>query len=166
MTFGVVIAAIVAIGLVAAIMISRLEAGTGRITSHHQDKKGTPRGPLEEIKSNASVTENLESLALTGNADEKSESPALSKSAEVSEHDTVAIIPERPSASYGLVYVIYLIGFLGFFGSLFVAVDLKSGAIVGYGFGCMIGCFATGRVLALLEEINDQLYNRRMSESP
>ena len=89
MTFGVVIAAIVAIGLVAAIMISRLEAGTGRITSHHQDKKGTPRGPLEEIKSNASVTENLESLALTGNADEKSESPALSKSAEVSEHDAL-----------------------------------------------------------------------------
>ena len=89
MTFGVLIAAIVAIGLVAAIMISRLEAGTGMITSHHQDKKGTPRGPLEEIKSNASVTENSESLALTGKADEKSESPALSKSAEVSEHDAL-----------------------------------------------------------------------------
>ena len=72
----------------------------------------------------------------------------------------------RPSAFYGLVYLIYFIGIIGFFGWIIAAIDLESWAIFGYGFGCMIGCLATGRVLALLEEINDELYRKRMSESP
>ena len=60
----------------------------------------------------------------------------------------------------------YWIGLLGLFVFCIIAYQAKSGYVFGYGIGAMLSCFATGRVIELLQIIADELYRKRLSESP
>ena len=76
------------------------------------------------------------------------------------------ILLVRPSLLYALPSVIYFIASLGFLGWILIAINLESWEAFGYGIGATIACFVSGRVLELLQNIDDELYRKRMSESP
>jgi len=76
------------------------------------------------------------------------------------------ILLVRPSLLYALPGVIYFIACLGFVAFLVLAIQAGSGYIFGYGIGATIAGFASGRVIELLQNIDDELYRKRMSESP
>lgn len=60
----------------------------------------------------------------------------------------------------------FLLAFLNLFASLLTAALLKNGYLVIYGIGSMLTCLAFGRVIELLQNIDDELYRKRLSESP
>ena len=70
----------------------------------------------------------------------------------------------KPSALRWLPEAFYVIACLGFVTFFLLAAQAKSGYLFGYGIGATIACLASGRLIELLQEINDELYTRRMSE--
>ena len=76
------------------------------------------------------------------------------------------ILLVRPSLLYALPSVIYFIACLGFVAFLVLAIQAGSGYIFSYGIGVTIACFVSGRVIELLQNIDDELYRKRLSESP
>ena len=61
----------------------------------------------------------------------------------------------------------YLIACLGFMAFLILAVQAERGAdayLFGYGIGTTIACLGGGRVIELLQNIDDELYRKRISE--
>ena len=61
------------------------------------------------------------------------------------------------------IHFIALVGFVGF---VVAAVQTKSGVLFCYGIGTTIACLVSGRTIELLQNIDDELYRKRMSESP
>ena len=78
----------------------------------------------------------------------------------------VASTVAKPSALRGLPYVVYVIACLGFAGWIIIALNLESWEVFGCGIGATIACLASGRVIELLQNIDDELYRKRISESP
>ena len=76
----------------------------------------------------------------------------------------VASTVAKPSALRGLPYVVYVIACLGFAGWIIIALNLGSWVAFGYGVGSTIACFAGGRTIELLQNIDDELYRKRMSD--
>ena len=72
----------------------------------------------------------------------------------------------KPSGLRWLPMAFYIIAVLGFVAFLILAVQAESGYLFGYGIGATIACLGSGRLIELLQEINDELYTRRISESP
>tara|TARA_Y100001934_G_scaffold120454_1_gene147249 strand:- start:333 stop:704 length:372 start_codon:yes stop_codon:yes gene_type:complete len=62
--------------------------------------------------------------------------------------------------------VIYLIAVFGFIAWILIALGQESWEAFGIGIGATIACFVSGRVIELLQNIDDELYRKRMSESP
>jgi len=80
---------------------------------------------------------------------------------------TETLATEKPSDLRYLRWLpvaFYVIACLGFMAFLILAVQAKSGYVFGYGIGAMLSCFATGRVIELLQIIADELQQKRMSE--
>ena len=75
--------------------------------------------------------------------------------------DTSAI--EKPSSLRWLPVAFYVIASLGFLGWIIIALNLGSWVAFGYGIGSTIACFAGGRTIELLQNIDDELYRKRMS---
>ena len=73
-------------------------------------------------------------------------------------------IPKRDSPLRWLPMAFYAIAILGFIGWIIIAINLESWEAFGYGIGSTIACLASGRVIELLQDINDELYRKRMSE--
>ena len=76
--------------------------------------------------------------------------------------DTSAI--EKPSSLRWLPVAFYIIASLGFLGWIIIALNLESWVAFGYGVGSTIACFAGGRTIELLQNIDDELYRKRMSD--
>ena len=77
---------------------------------------------------------------------------------------TVASTVSKPSGLRLLPSVFYAIAGLGFVAFIVLAVQAESGYLFGYGIGSTIACLASGRVIDLLQNIDDELYRKRMSE--
>ena len=78
--------------------------------------------------------------------------------------DTSAI--EKPSSLRWLPVAFYVIACLGFIGWIIIALNLGSWEAFGYGIGATIACLGSGRVIELLQNIDDKLEQKRASESP
>ena len=76
----------------------------------------------------------------------------------------VANTVTKPSALRGLPFVIYAIAWLGFIAWVCIAINLESWEVFGYGIGATIACLASGRLIELLQNIDDELYLKRLSE--
>ena len=72
----------------------------------------------------------------------------------------------KPSTLRWLPIAFYIIACLGFLGWIIIALNLKSWEAFGYGIGSTIACLASGRLIELVQNIDDELYRKRMSESP
>jgi len=94
----------------------------------------------------------------------KQPEPAVTTRPVNTNNSTAAL--KKPSDLRWLPGVFYNIAIFGFIGWIIIAFNLKSWEAGAYGFGSMIACLASGRLIELLQEINDELYTRRMSESP
>ena len=70
---------------------------------------------------------------------------------------------EKPSSLRWLPVAFYIIASLGFLGWIIIALNLGSWVAFGYGVGSTIACFAGGRTIELLQNIDDELYRKRMS---
>ena len=79
---------------------------------------------------------------------------------------TETLATEKPSALRWLPVAFYVIAGLGFVAFLILAVQAESGYLFGYGIGATIACLGSGRVIELLQIIAEELYRKRMSESP
>ena len=71
---------------------------------------------------------------------------------------------EKPSSLRWLPVAFYIIASLGFLGWIIIALNLVSWVAFGYGVGSTIACFAGGRTIELLQNIDDELYRKRMSD--
>ena len=72
----------------------------------------------------------------------------------------------KPSALRWLPMAFYVIACLGFVAFLVLAIQSENSFLFGYGIGATIACFGSGRLIELVQDINDELYRKRMSESP
>ena len=72
----------------------------------------------------------------------------------------------KPSALRWLPSAFYVIAILGFAGFVILAIQSENSFLFGYGIGATIACFGSGRLIELVQDINDELYRKRMSESP
>ena len=75
-------------------------------------------------------------------------------------------ISKRDSPLRWLPSAFYVIAILGFAGFVILAIQSENSYLFGYGVGSAIACLGSGRVIELLQDINDELYRKRMSESP
>ena len=75
--------------------------------------------------------------------------------------DTSAI--EKPSSLRWLPVAFYIIASLGFLGWIIIALNLGSWVAFGYGVGSTIACLASGRVIELLQNIDDKLSRKLVS---
>ena len=76
--------------------------------------------------------------------------------------DTSAI--EKLSSLRWLPVAFYVIACLGFIGWIIIALNLGSWEAFGYGIGSTIACLASGRVIELLQNIDDKLSRKLVSE--
>ena len=76
--------------------------------------------------------------------------------------DTSAI--ETLSSLRWLPVAFYVIACLGFTGWIIIALILGSWEAFGYGIGSTIACLASGRVIELLQNIDDKLSRKLVSE--
>jgi len=65
-----------------------------------------------------------------------------------------------------LPFSFYVIASLNFAGWIITALNLESWEAFGIGIGSTITCLAFGRVIELLQIIAEELYRKRLSESP
>ena len=72
--------------------------------------------------------------------------------------------PVKPSALRWLPSAFYVIAILGFAGFVILAIQSENSFLFGYGVGATIACFGSGRLIELVQDINDELYRKRMSE--
>ena len=82
---------------------------------------------------------------------------------------TVPALDEAPtlrktSSLRWLPTAFYYIAWLGFIGWIVITLNTESWVAFGYGIGSTIACLASGRVIELLQNIDDELYRKRMSE--
>ena len=70
----------------------------------------------------------------------------------------------KPSALRWLPSAFYVIAILGFAGFVILAIQSENSFLFGYGVGATIACFGSGRLIELVQDINDELYRKRMSE--
>ena len=70
----------------------------------------------------------------------------------------------NPTALRWLPMAFYVIACLGFIGWTIIALNLESGEAFGYGVGTTIACLGSGRVIELLQNIDDKLEQKRTSE--
>ena len=70
----------------------------------------------------------------------------------------------KPSALRWLPSAFYVIACLGFVAFLILAVQAGSGYLFGYGIGTTIACLGGGRVIELLQNIDDKLEQKRTSK--
>ena len=76
--------------------------------------------------------------------------------------DTSAI--EKLSSLRWLRVAFYVIACLGFIGWIIIALNLESWVAFGYGVGSTIACLASGRVIELLQNIDDKLSRKLGSD--
>ncbi len=72
----------------------------------------------------------------------------------------------KPSVLRFLPIAFYIIACLGFSGWIIIALNLGSWEAFGYGIGSTIACLGSGRVIELLQNIDDKLEQKRTSDSP
>ena len=58
----------------------------------------------------------------------------------------------------------YFFAVIGFTAWILIAINLESWIAFGYGIGSTIACLASGRVIELLQNIDDELYRKRESK--
>ncbi len=63
----------------------------------------------------------------------------------------------EPSPLRWLPTAFYVIAYCGFAGWIIIAVDRESWEAFGFGIGSMIACLGSGRVIELLQNIDDKL---------
>ena len=71
---------------------------------------------------------------------------------------------EKPSSLRWLPVAFYIIASLGFLGWIIIALNLGSWEAFGYGIGSTIACLASGRVIELLQNIDDKLSRKLASD--
>ena len=111
-----------------------------------------------QLKSNQSKPSSDQPKVLEGPSGDTSSKTAIRS---VPTSDTSAI--EKPSSLRWLPVAFYVIACLGFIGWIIIALNLESWVAFGYGVGSTIACFAGGRTIELLQNIDDELYRKRMS---
>ena len=99
----------------------------------------------------------------TGSLQEPTETSATEKLSVLQER-TETLATEKPSALRWLPIAFYVIAWLGFLGWWYVAINLKSWEAFGIGIGTTIACLGSGRVIELLQNIDDKLEQKRTSE--
>ena len=72
----------------------------------------------------------------------------------------------KPSGLRWLPSAFYVIAILGFAGFVILAIQSENSFLFGYGVGTTIACLGSGRVIELVQDISDELYRKRLSESP
>ena len=71
---------------------------------------------------------------------------------------------KKPSELRWLPMAFYVIACLGFVAWILIAIYLQSEIPIYYGIPSTIACLASGRVIDLLQDINDEMYRKRMSK--
>ena len=71
---------------------------------------------------------------------------------------------KRNSPLRWLPVAFYVIASLGFLGWIIIALNLESWVAFGYGVGSTIACLASGRVIELLQNIDDKLSRKLVSD--
>ena len=88
----------------------------------------------------------------------------VSESSGLLQHGKTSPTDKKPSQLRWLPMAFYVIACLGFVAWILIAIYLENEMPIYYGIPSTIACLASGRVIELLQDINDEMYRKRMSK--